>query len=67
MKEYITELKFGSWRNEIWLAGEENKEQDFFRAEQDLPELAGKCTNGAEFFSLAVENFRKYGFKRARK
>ena len=65
-KPYIIGLKFGTWRNELWVSAEDDKETEekWNKAVAELNTVGEKCTNSNEFLSEAVDYFEERGFSR---
>ncbi|MDR0223059.1 MAG: hypothetical protein LBI38_05965 [Oscillospiraceae bacterium] len=63
---YILNLKFGTWENQLWFAGEKDKKA-WSSAVAELDEIGDGCSGANEFFLKVTDFLEGRGFYRIEK
>lgn len=69
MKEYILNIKFETWQNQLWFIGEDTSETEekWKKAINNIKVLEKSSEDEISFQSNVIEYFKKLGFIRIQK
>ena len=69
MREYILNIKFDIWQNQLWFMGLDNSETEekWKKAIQEIYKLKDSYENAIKFQSGVIEYLEKLGFIRVEK
>lgn len=66
MKEYILNIKFGTWQNQLWFMGEDNEEK-FKNAINNIESIKKSSEDAMSFQNNVIEYLKKLGYIRVQK
>lgn len=66
MKEYILNIKFGTWQNQLWFMGEDN-EENFKNAINNIESIKKSSEDAMSFQNNVIEYLKKLGYIRVQK
>lgn len=66
MKEYILNIKFGTWQNQLWFMGEDN-EENWQKAIEAIETLKKSSEDPISFQKSVIEYLKGLGFIRIQK
>jgi len=69
MKEYILNIKFGTWQNQLWFMNSDNDQtrEIWINAIQEIDNLKSSYNNSMDFQAGVIEYLKKLGFIRIQK
>lgn len=69
MKEYILNIKFKNWQNQLWFMNEETPEikERWQKAIQEVESLRNSSEDEMSFQNNVIEYFKNLGFVRIQK
>lgn len=69
MREYILNIEFGIWQNQLWFMNSDDSEtkEKWKKAIKEIDCLKDSCEDAMKFQSMVIEYLRNFGFIRVQK
>lgn len=69
MKEYILNIEFENWTNQLWFMNNNDDEtkEKWNEAIDNIDSIRNSSENAIEFQDKVINNFKKFGFIRVQK
>jgi len=69
MKEYILNIEFENWTNQLWFMNNDDEEtkEKWNEAINNIDSIRNSSENAIEFQDKVINNFKKFGFIRIQK
>lgn len=66
MKEYILNIKFENWQNQLWFMNEDSEEtrEKWYNSFEELETMKKACKDPLEYQSKVIDYLRALGFLR---